>query len=127
MPYSREIDPATGGYTMVAGAPKKDPTVCSDVVLRLRTPRGSVRMKGMEKFGSRLHLVKKNSAGTERRSQRYVEEALDDLVKTGRVRNLNTIVDVQSTTGAGAALQLVVEFTDTSGEQQRIPYTVRQT
>lgn len=118
----RWIDPLTGDYVVENGGPRGDSSMASQVVLRLRTRRGSCVV--MPTLGSRLHLITRRVPGADRLAAAYVREALDDLVERRSIRDLKVTVESVSS-GGGAALLITVSFRDTSADQRSVRYLHR--
>lgn len=113
----RKIDPVTMDYVLTSGLPEADATSASEIVLRLTTRRGTVRLPGLEEFGSRLREIDRNSSGSDRRAVAFATDALQPMVKRGSITSLVVTAEVQSATGLGAALLLEVSWKEAGAQQ----------
>lgn len=117
----RDIDPQTGDYILVNGAPRLDDTRASKVVFRLRKRRGT----GIyPHIGSRLHQITRNAPGALRLAEAFAVDAVRDLVASGEIRDVTASA---STEFAGGTTMLVIEmgFRDTAGDQRVVRYEQR--
>lgn len=121
MQIHRRIDPVTMDYVQTDGLPERDETSASEIVLRLTTQRGSMRLQGLEAFGSDLRTIDRNASGANRRAQAFALAALAPMA--GRITNLEVYAEVQSATGIGAALLLRVSWKE-AGRQTPLSLTL---
>lgn len=115
----RYADPETLDYVLEHGAPKGDPTLSTDVLRRLATRRGSIPT--LKTFGSRFHTIRKLGRGVTRQAAFYAREAVTDLVKSRRIRDLQ----VKALVLPRGALSIEVSFRDLAGNTQTVRYTHR--
>lgn len=118
----RWIDPDSGDYVVENGGPRGDDTRASKIVLRLRMRRGSCAV--LPRFGSRLHLITANAAGSLRMAEAYAREAIADLIRSGEIRDVKITASVISESGT-TALGLDVSFRDTDQDRRTARYTHR--
>lgn len=118
MAISRYIN-ASGEYELKQGAPKGDPTVASEVVLALRTKRGSAG--AAPEFGSRLHTITKLSASAKRLAQSYAREAIEHLIERGEVVRPSFSVEMDE---SRYALLVTVSYTNRAQRRETVPVTV---
>lgn len=116
---SRYIDPSTGDYVLLRGSPRPDATVASDVVLALRTRRGSAGAAPL--FGSRLHTITKLTPASSRLAEVYAREAIQHLIDRGEVRSPTFTVEVLP---AAFALLVTVSYVNAARRAQSVPVTV---
>lgn len=119
MAQSRYIDPQTGDYVVERGAPRSDATVASEVVLALRTRRGSAG--AAPEFGSRLHTIRKLTPATRGLAAVYAREAIQHLIDRGEVRDPSFIVTIDE---GQHALRVVVSYRNAARRAQTVPVTV---
>lgn len=119
MAQSRFIDPQTGDYVITNGAPRSDATVASEVVLALRSRRGSAG--AAPEFGSRLHTIRKLTATSRALAAVYAREAIQHLIDRGEVRNPSFDVTLDDDANA---LRVVVSYTNAARRSQSVPVTV---
>jgi len=114
----RWIEPLTGDYVVERGGPRSDSTRASQVLLRLRMKRGTCAVR--PQLGSRLHTIRKATAGAARLADGYALESLDDLIRSEAIRNVRvtSTVYVQP-----AAIGIEVAFEDSSSETRTVTYT----
>lgn len=117
---SPKIEVATGGYTLTAGALTEDVTAASEVVLALRSRRGSSAVAPT--YGSRLHTIRKLDKRSKGLARFHAIEALQFLVDRGAIRFL-TVVVTRLTSG----LRIVVSYRDRGGQPRTVDYTYRVT
>lgn len=122
MPTTRRyMDPNTRDYVVASGEYQQDDTPASKVTARLRTKRGSIKV--LPNFGSLLHTIAGSFAGYDLLAKRYATECLDDLVKSGEIREL--VVDVDKT--VRSALVIIVSYRNRRGRKQTVRHTHRLT
>lgn len=114
---SRYLTASGGDYVLERGAPRPDVTVASDVVLALRTRRGSAA--GAPGFGSRLRTLRKLTPAARRLAESYALEAIQHLVDRGEVRGPRFEISI-----AGPAMRMVVTYRSAAGQPQSVPVTV---
>ena len=117
---SPKIDVSTGDYSIVLGELAEDLTAASEVILALRSKRGSSAAASW--FGSRLHTITKLTKVAPKLAEAYAREALQYLVDRGAVRDLVIVA-----TRVGRQLDLAVGYRDRTGTQQNVKYTHRMT
>lgn len=105
----RKIDAQTGDYTIQDGEFVESTGIESQVVIRLRTPRGSFIPN--PDFGNRLYTLRKAGTDLQRRVPAFVAEALQDLVDRGSIRNVVT----DEVSVSGGRISYRVTYEDTSG------------
>lgn len=110
----------TGDYVVESGGPRGDDGHASQIVLRLRTKRGTCGAK--PDFGSRLHTIQKATRGAARLAVGYVYEAIDDLIRSRVIRNVVVNVTVEKVSG-GAALLIEISYSDSAGDSRNVTYT----
>lgn len=110
------IDPTTGDYQLVNGERREDLSPTSEVVLALRTKRGSSAIAPW--FGSRLHQIRKINGATKRLAEAYAREALQHLVDRGVLPGLTITAVVGKTSVA-----LTITYRNARGVPVSIPYT----
>jgi phage baseplate assembly protein W len=103
---ARELDPATGDLRMHGVAWKRGAPLTEIVLRVLRTPRGSFLPKPT--FGVDYSLVQKLTPASRSLWRAGVEAALRYLVDSGRMRDLQVIVDPP----AGGRMLYAVDFVD---------------
>lgn len=113
----RLIDQRTGDHVLELGGPKEDATEISDVLLRFRTRRGSCRV--VPTLGSRLHTLTTAMPWVPRRAEAFAREALADLVRAGRIRELSVEASITRDVGAGARLDVDVSFLGRSSSERQ--------
>jgi phage gp46-like protein len=116
---SRYIDPETGDYILANGAPTEDTTVASEVVLAIRSRRGSAG--ATPEFGSRLHTIKKLVPGADRLAMAYAREAIQHLIDRGEVVSPSFKVELDE---AHQALLVTVTYTNRAQRAETVPVTV---
>lgn len=121
MAFSRRLSPDSFDYVLTSGHPEHDSTHASEIVLRTVTQRGTMRLPGLEAFGSRLRTIDRNAAGSRRRAEAFELEALDPMVKRGSIFDLDVTCEVGTERGVGAALLLTVTWRE-AGQQS--PFTL---
>lgn len=87
--------------------------IFNNVYLSLAVKRGSFFFN--PSFGSRFHLLKKNTARAEKLADAYAREALQWLVDTGRASSFDVMVERDMTQDVNR-LKMLVEVTDNNGE-----------
>ena len=117
------INPATGDYDIVAGAPVRDPAggLANAVYLRLMTPLGSYWRDTT--LGSRLHELQreKDVGRVAILARQYAEQALAPIVADGRA----TRIDVSTERPGNGRLNLLIEVTAASGERLTFKHSVK--
>jgi len=73
-----------------------DETMSTAVLLRITTQRGSV--PGLPWFGSRLHTLTTMGDTTARVAEGFLLESVGDLIRDGRIRNVNVRAETDGTT-----------------------------
>lgn len=81
-----------GEMELVAGDVRLDDSPRSDVLLALRTRYGSCPLDPT--FGDRTHEIEKVTRGARRLAESFTRQALDHLVKSRRIRDLEVRVDI---------------------------------
>lgn len=110
------IDVATGDYTLLHGEYVEDLTSASEVILTLRSKRGSSAIAPW--IGSRLHTIRKVDKRSRRLAEFYAKEALQYLVDRGALRDLRPVGSI-----VNGGISLVVNYTDRAGQRRSISYT----
>ncbi len=113
-----KIDVATGEYSIANGALVEDMTAASEVILALRSRRGSSAIAPW--YGSRLHTIKKLTKAAPKLADFFAREAVQFLIDRGVLRDLRVASRI-----SGRALVVVVSYRDRSGKAQTITYTHR--
>jgi phage gp46-like protein len=91
----------------------EDPTMSTAVMLRVTTQRGSV--PGLPWFGSRLHTLTTLRDTSARIAEGFLLEALGDLVRTDKIRNVNVEAEVD-----GTALKWQLSWEDQASQRQTL-------
>jgi len=92
--------------------------IFNNIYLSLKVRRGSWFFD--PQFGSRLHLLKKNTPRAASLAEEYAREALQWLLDTGRATEIDVLAE-RDTLQDVSRLKLLVEVTQADGEQ--IVYT----
>lgn len=111
-----KISVATGDYALERGELVEDLTAASEVILALRSKRGSSPIAPW--YGSRLSTIQKLTKAAPALARFHAREALQFLIDRGALRGLDVKASV-----VGKSLRIVVSYTDLAGKRQDIPYT----
>lgn len=112
-----KIDAQTGEYALQSGGLVEDTTVASEVILALRSRRGSGAAAPW--FGSRFHTIRKLTKATPALARAYGREAVQHIVDRGDMRDLEVFAEIVG----GKRLAVTVGYTDRLGQRRSIPYT----
>lgn len=115
---SPKINVATGDYSIADGQLEEDTTAASEVILVLRSRRGSSPVATW--YGSRIHTITKLTRAARKLSEFYAREALQFLLDRGVIRDLTTTAKIE-----GRALVLVVAYRDRTGKPRSVTYEHR--
>lgn len=112
------IDPFSNDYTLVQGAPVRDPMagLANAVYLRLMTPLGSYWAD--PSLGSRLHELQREKDVPRMAvlAKQYAESALKPLLDDGRALRIEVSVIRIKDDSAGGRHQLAIQLSAASGE-----------
>ena len=90
-----------------------DETMSTAVMMRVTTHRGSV--PGMPWFGSRLHTLTTLRDTSARIAEGFLLESVGDLVRAGKIRNVNVKAEVD-----GTALKWELSWEDQADQRQTL-------
>ena len=91
-----KLDPTTKDLLLMNKQLVEDPTMSTAVLLRVNTRRGSV--PGLPWFGSRLHTLTTMGDTTARIGEGFLLESVADLIRDGKIRDVNVRAQVDGTT-----------------------------
>jgi phage gp46-like protein len=116
----RNIDGATGLYTVVAGDYQDDGnSPQSKVILALNTRRGSAAAD--PDLGSRLHTIRSTEPRDRELAKLYTFEALSRLKSQGQISNIVVTVDLDPEVLGRLCVQ--VEYTNRAGVTETVNTT----
>lgn len=112
---SWNLNPATGDYVMVGGAPQETDSLQVPAYFRLKTKRTKWMYAPDDKFGSDFYLVKKRpSENADARLRSIAEVALQPIINDGRASSVVAAV----TANRRGATAMDVTIVDASGQAE---------
>ena len=115
MSQSWNIDPSTGDYIMVGGAPEQTNSLQVPAYFRLKTKRTRWLYAPDNKFGSDFYLIKKRpSRNSNQRLETIAEVALRPIIDDGRANSVDAVVTENVRGGTGMDVTIV----DASGRTE---------
>lgn len=112
-----KIDAQTGEYALQKGGLVEDTTVASEVILALRSKRGSGAAAPW--FGSRFHTIRKLTKASPALARAYGREAVQHIVDRGDMRDLEVTAEIVG----NVRLRIVVAYRDRLGQRRTVSYT----
>ena len=114
MAQSWDIDPVTGDYVMVGGAPAQTDSLKIPAYFRLKIPRGNwLYAPDRNKYGSNFHLVtKRQTTGDSSQLEAIAANALQPLADDGRASS----IEIQTVTVARQGIGLETQIVKSNGQ-----------
>lgn len=117
MAQNWDIDPKTGDYKMIGGAPVQTNSLRVPAYVRLKTPQGGWLYAPDDNYGSRFYALKKRqTVGDASGVETIAANALSPIVNDGRASSVTVEAKVVARHGIG----LETEIVDAGGEVENL-------
>lgn len=108
MAQNWNIDPVTGDYVLVGGAPEQTDSLTIPAYIRLKTTVGQWLYAPDTKYGSRFALIKKRPTGRDtNKVENAAAVALQPILDDGRAVSIT--VDTTSANRTSVGLKVLIE------------------